>query len=73
MMKKLISILLTLAMALSLCACGGPKYDESLMGVYTCYAVEILGIDLHPGAKAGRQGQDEYRGHQRFREVHPGR
>lgn len=31
MMKKLISILLTLAMALSLCACGGPKYDESLM------------------------------------------
>ena len=37
MMKKLISILLTLAMALSLCACGGPKYDESLMGVYTCF------------------------------------
>ena len=42
MMKKLISILLTLAMALSLCACGGPKYDESLLGVYTCYAVEML-------------------------------
>ena len=46
MMKKLISILLTLAMALSLCACGGPKYDESLMGVYTCYAVEMLGIEM---------------------------
>ena len=46
MMKKLISILLTLAMALSLCACGGPKYDESLMGVYTCYAVEMLGLEM---------------------------
>ena len=46
MMKKLISILLTLAMALSLCACGGPKYDESLLGVYTCYAVEMLGIEM---------------------------
>ena len=46
MMKKLISILLTLAMALSLCACGGPKYDETLMGVYTCYAVEMLGIEM---------------------------
>ena len=45
-MKKLISILLTLAMALSLCACGGPKYDESLLGVYTCYAVEMLGVEM---------------------------
>ncbi len=46
MMKKLISILLTLAMALGLCACGGPKYDKSRMGVYTCYAVEMLGIEM---------------------------
>lgn len=45
-MKKLLSILLTLALALSLCACGGPQYDESLMGVYTCYAVEMLGIEM---------------------------
>lgn len=45
-MKKLISILLTLAMAVGLCACGGPKYDESLMGVYTCYAVEMLGVEM---------------------------
>lgn len=45
-MKKLLSVLLTLAMALGLCACGGPKYDESLMGVYTCYAVEMLGIEM---------------------------
>lgn len=45
-MKKLLSILLTLAMALSLCACGGPKYDESLLGIYTCYAVEVLGVEM---------------------------
>ena len=45
-MKKLISILFTLAMAVGLCACGGLKYDESLMVVYTCYAVEMLGVEM---------------------------
>ena len=45
-MKRLLSALLTMAMLLGLCACGGPKYDESLLGTYTCYAVEMLGVEM---------------------------
>ncbi len=45
-MKRVLSALLTVAMLLGLCACGGPTYDESLLGVYTCYAVEMLGVEM---------------------------
>lgn len=40
------ALLLALAMVFSLCACGGATYDESLMGVYTCYAIEVMGYQL---------------------------
>ena len=45
-MKKLIAILLVLTMVLGLCACGGAKADEALLGTYTCYAAETEGIEL---------------------------
>lgn len=45
-MKKLIAILLSAAMLLGLCACGGPTYDEALLGVYTCYAGEAMGVKM---------------------------
>ena len=45
-MKRWTVTLLVLAMMLSMAACGGTKYDEALMGVYTCYAVETLGVQM---------------------------
>lgn len=47
-MKKfrILALLLALAMVLGLCACGGPTYDESLLGIYTCYAIEVMGFKL---------------------------
>lgn len=45
-MKKLIAILLVLTMVLGLCACGGAKVDEALLGTYTCYSAETEGMEL---------------------------
>lgn len=45
-MKKWIAMLLSAAMLLGLCACGGPTYDEALLGVYTCYAGESMGVKM---------------------------
>lgn len=45
-MKKWIAILLAAVITLGLCACGGPTYDEALMGVYTCYAGEAMGVKM---------------------------
>ena len=64
-------------MAVGLCACGGPKYDESLMGVYTCYAVEMLGVEMKADdvlsqtstlelKAGGARGKDEHRRHLRL-------
>lgn len=44
--SRILALLLVLAMVLGLCACGGPTYDESLLGVYTCYAIEVMGFKL---------------------------
>ncbi len=45
-LKKITALLLTAALLLGLTACGGPTYDESLLGVYTCYAVEMMGYNM---------------------------
>lgn len=45
-MKKIIAILLALTMVLGMCACGGEKVDEALLGTYTCYSAETEGIEL---------------------------
>lgn len=45
-LKKITALLLTAALLLGLAACGGPTYDESLLGVYTCYAVEMMGYNM---------------------------
>lgn len=45
-MTKITALLLTVALLLGLAACGGPTYDESLLGVYTCYAVELMGYNM---------------------------
>lgn len=39
-MKKITALALALLLALSLCACGGAKEDQSLLGTYTLYAME---------------------------------
>ena len=44
--QRILVWLLALAMVLGLCACGGPTYDESLLGVYTCYGLEVMGYQL---------------------------
>lgn len=44
--KKITAVLLTAALLLGLAACGGPTYDEELLGVYTCYAVEMMGYEM---------------------------
>ncbi len=45
-MKKMIAMLLALCMVIGLCACGGEKVDEALLGVYTCYEAETEGMTL---------------------------
>lgn len=45
-MTKITALLLTVALLLGLAACGVPTYDESLLGVYTCYAVELMGYNM---------------------------
>lgn len=45
-MKRWTAMVLVLVMVLTMAACGGAKYDEALMGVYTCYAVETLGVQM---------------------------
>lgn len=45
-MKKWMAMLLALAMLWTMTACGGARYDEALMGLYTCYAVEALGVQM---------------------------
>ena len=46
-MKKLTAILLVLAMALTLCACGGPN-EKDYIGEYVCEAMEAEGMFLNP-------------------------
>ena len=54
-MKKLTALVLALLLAVSLCACGGSKADQSMLGKYTLYAMEyekgtnVLASELFDG------------------------
>ena len=54
-MKKITAVLLALLLMLSLCACGGSKEDQSLLGTYPLYAMEyekgtnVLASELFDG------------------------
>lgn len=48
-LKRLTATMLALVMVCTMAACGGEKYDEDLMGLYTCYAVESLGVQMPAG------------------------
>ena len=54
-MKKITALVLALLLAVSLCACGGSKEDQSMLGTYTLYAMEyekgtnVLASELFDG------------------------
>ena len=47
-MKKIIALLLVGMMLFSLVACGGGSKDDPNLGLYTCTAVEAMGMSISP-------------------------